>query len=119
MCMATRLRAGAARVEITPPIGIDLTGYLARQNPSDSVRDPLFVRALVLDDGDSQVALVSCDLLGFDRDLVDEIRDRIAAATRIPAPNVMLACTHTHGGPATILLVDCGEINPPYVETLL
>jgi neutral ceramidase len=73
----------------------------------------------VLDDGDQQVALVSCDLLGFDRALVVEIRDRIALATRIAAPQVMIACTHTHGGPATITLVDCGEIDQNYVEALI
>ena len=50
--MPATLRAGAARIEITPPVGIDLTGYLARQNPSVGVRDPLYVRALVLDDYD-------------------------------------------------------------------
>jgi hypothetical protein len=117
--MTTILRAGAARFEITPPVGIDLTGFVARQNPSIGVRDPLYVRALVLDDDDRQVALISCDLLGFGRELVVEIRDRIALATGIAAPHVMLACTHTHGGPATIRLVGCGEIDPAYVETLL
>jgi hypothetical protein len=117
--MPNNLRAGVARIEITPPVGLDLTGYLARENPSIGVRDPLYVRALVLDDGDRQVALISCDLLGFDRALVVEIRDRIALRTGIAAPHVMVACTHTHGGPATIRLVDCGEIDPKYVEGLL
>src|SRR5688500_14518170 len=109
--MPTILRAGAARIEITPPVGIDLTGFLARQNPGEGVRDPLYVRALVVDDDDRQVALVSCDLLGFERKLVVELSDRIALATGIAAPATMIACTHTHGGPATIRLVDCGEIN--------
>lgn len=117
--MPTTLRAGAARVEITPPVGQDLTGFLARENPSIGVRDPLYARVLVLDDGDRQIALVSCDLLGFDRKLVLEIRDRVTLRTGIAGPRVMIACTHTHGGPATIHLVDCGEINETYVESLL
>ena len=117
--MSTSLRAGVARIDITPPVGVDLTGFIARQNPSVGVRDPLYARALVLDDDDQQVALVSCDLLGLDRDLVVEIRDRIALATGIAAPQVMIACTHTHGGPATITLVDCGKIDPDYVESLV
>jgi hypothetical protein len=117
--MPNNLRAGVARLEITPPVGLDLTGYLARENPSIGVRDPLYVRALVLDDEDRQVALISCDLLGFDRALMVELRDRIALRTGIPAPHVMVACTHTHGGPATMRLVDCGEIDPAYVEGLL
>ncbi|MCC6455936.1 MAG: neutral/alkaline non-lysosomal ceramidase N-terminal domain-containing protein [Caldilineaceae bacterium] len=116
--MPATLRAGAARLEITPPVGVDLTGFVARENPNIGERDPLYVRALVLDDDDRQVALISCDLLGFDRELAIEIRDRIALATGISAPQVMLACTHTHGGPATIHLVGCGEIDPDYVEML-
>lgn len=117
--MSSNLRAGAARVDITPPTGIDLTGFVLRQNPNDGVRDPLFARALVLDDGDRQVAFLSCDLLGFDRELVHEIRDRVALVTRIAAPQILVACTHTHGGPATMHLNGCGEIAPGYVESLL
>ena len=117
--MPTTLRAGAARVEITPPVGLDLTGFLARENPSIGVRDPLYARALVLDDDDRQLAIVSCDLLGFDRKWIVEIRDRVARRTGIYAPQVMVACTHTHGGPATISLIDCGEIDTAYLESLL
>ena len=117
--MSSTLRAGAARIEITPPVGLDLTGFLARENPSIGVRDPLYARALVLDDGDRQVAIVSCDLLGFERKWVMEICDRIERRTGIYAPQVMVACTHTHGGPATIRLVDCGEIDQTYVDGLL
>ena len=117
--MPTILRAGAARVDITPSTRVDLTGFLARQNPSTGVRDPLYARALVLDDDDHQVAIVSCDLLGFGREYVVEIRDRITVRTGITAPHIMLACTHTHGGPATIRLVDCGEIDPTYVEWMM
>lgn len=117
--MPTTLRAGAARVEITPPVGLDLTGFLARENPSIGVRDPLYARALVLDDNNRQVAIVSCDLLGFDRKWIVEIRDRVARRTGIYAPQVMVACTHTHGGPATISLIDCGAIDAAYIESLL
>ena len=117
--MSSTLRAGAARVEITPPVGLDLTGFLARENPSIGVRDPLYARALVLDDNHRQVAIVACDLLGFDRKWIVEIRDRVARRTGIYAPQVMVACTHTHGGPATISLIDCGAIDAAYIESLL
>lgn len=115
----TLLRAGAARIDITPPAGIDLTGFIARQNPNTGARDPLYARALVLDDDDHQIAIISCDLLGFDRKWIVEIRDRIARQSKLYAPQVMVACTHTHGGPATISLVDCGEVDANYVAWLL
>ena len=117
--MSSTLRGGAARIEITPPVGKDLTGFLLRENPSIGVRDPLYARALVLDDDDRQVAIISCDLLGFDRERILEIYDRIHLQTGIAAAHMMVACTHTHGGPATMSLVDCGTIDPSYVDSLV
>lgn len=116
--MPPSLRAGVARVEITPSPGIDLTGYIARQNPSTGVRDPLYARALALDDGQRQIALVSCDLLSLEREFVHDTRRRITLATGIPGLQVMLAATHTHAGPATFFLQDCGDPDPAYVEEL-
>jgi hypothetical protein len=112
------LRAGVARVEITPPPGLDLTGFIARENPSTGLRDPLYARALVLDDERRQIALVSCDLLGFASELVADIRARVAVATGIPGPQVMLTATHTHAGPATLFLQDCGAPDPGYLQQL-
>lgn len=116
--MPPTLQAGVARTEITPPPGLDLTGYIARQNPSTGVRDPLYARALVLDDGRRQIALISCDLLGFDREFVADTRTRIELATAIPGPQVMLAATHTHAGPATMFLRGCGDQDPGYIAQL-
>ncbi len=116
--MPHRLRAGAARRDITPPPGLDLTGFIARTNPSDGVRDPLYARALVLDDDDHQVALVSCDVIGFDAAFVEDARARITLETGIAGAQVLLAGTHTHGGPATMALQDCGAPDPAYLASL-
>lgn len=116
--MARLLRAGAARIEITPPSGLDLTGFIARINPSIGVRDPLFARALVLDDGSRQLAVVVADVIGLSRESVNDIRRRVALATGIPAPSLLVAATHTHGGPATMFLQDCGTPDSDYVEAL-
>lgn len=116
--MPPSLRAGVARIEITPPPGLDLTGFIARQNPSTGVRDPLYARALVLDDDRRQIAIVSCDLLGFDPDFVYDTRTRIELATTIPGPQVLMATTHTHAGPATLFLQDCGDPDPAYLDEL-
>ncbi|MEM6704720.1 MAG: hypothetical protein AAF690_18515, partial [Acidobacteriota bacterium] len=48
---AQPLRAGAARVEITPPLGGAMYGYGARQGVSAGVHDPLYARAVVLSAG--------------------------------------------------------------------
>src|SRR5208282_6433856 len=60
---AEEVRAGAARIDITPPTGHALWGYAARKDtPSDGVLDPLQARALVLGVGKKRIALVSLDL---------------------------------------------------------
>ena len=94
------LLTGAAEVVITPPVGTYLDGYGARATASVGVHDDLHARALVVDDGTTQVALVSCDLIGVDRRLVAAAREIAAKATGIPGENMLIAATHTHAGPA-------------------
>ncbi|MBI5285531.1 MAG: neutral/alkaline non-lysosomal ceramidase N-terminal domain-containing protein [Chloroflexi bacterium] len=94
------MRAGAAEVVITPPVGTLLDGYSGREGGAAGVHDDLHARALVIDDGTTSAAIVSCDLIGIDRRLVATVRERASAATGIPASNIMVAATHTHAGPA-------------------
>jgi hypothetical protein len=92
--------AGAAEVVITPPIGTHLDGYGTRETGSTGVHDDLHARALVIDDGVTQAAVVSCDLIGVDRRLVARVRELAAQATGIRAEHILVAATHTHAGPA-------------------
>ena len=112
------LKAGVAEVEITPNVGIDLTGYILREGPSTGIHDPLFAKALVLDDGMTQAAIVCCDILGLDSRSVATIRAAVNAATGIPGRNVMLLCTHTHAGPASMFLRHCGEVDLSWLDRL-
>ncbi|MGQ9556319.1 MAG: neutral/alkaline non-lysosomal ceramidase N-terminal domain-containing protein [Anaerolineae bacterium] len=110
--------AGFAKADITPSVGTDLTGYLARTNPSLGVHDPLYCRAFVLGDGDAQAALIQTDTLGFGLEYTRQVKQCLEAETGIPASNIMLAGTHTHSGPATVFLQDCGEIAISYLAEL-
>lgn len=111
------LRAGFGRTEITPPVGIDLTGFIARENPSASVRHPLFARAQVLETNGNRALLVSLECLALDPILGEKVRDRLARETWIPIDSIALLCTHTHSGPATVKLLGCGEMNLAYLRT--
>jgi len=94
------LKAGVARATITPPIGVPLVGFAGR-GPSTGVHDDLFATALVLEDRDIRIAIVSCDLLYLSASLVAGIRQEITGRTQIPPSHIMISCTHTHYGPAT------------------
>src|SRR6516225_1329024 len=93
------LKAGAAKVDITPPIGYAMWGYGARHDgPSTGVLDPLHARALVLAVGDERIALVSLDLgRAPTRQSTAAIRANVKAATGIE--HLFLVASHTHHGP--------------------
>ncbi len=79
-----------------------MTGFAARIQPTTGVHDPIMARALLLDDGATPLAIVSCDLIGFTADAVADMRLRIAQRAAVPAANILIACTHTHSGPASM-----------------
>ena len=92
--MSGALRAGAAKADITPPANL-----LPIQGGQlfSSVHDPIFVRALVLDNGGTKVALVSldtADLPGGD-ELVKAVMDEL----HVRRENVILDATHDHNTP--------------------
>lgn len=97
-----KLFAAAGEVELKPPVGGWMTGFAARIQPSTGIHDPLMAHAVLLDDGETRLAIVSCDLIGFTPSAVTEMRQRIAAKSGIPAANILICCTHTHSGPASM-----------------
>ena len=96
-----RLRAGAAKVDVTPSGVITMRGFRTRK--STGVHDRLHVKALVLDDGDHPMAILSWEKLnaydlpkGYDE--MARIREEIHERTGIPTSNILINCTHTHSG---------------------
>ncbi|MSS72374.1 MAG: hypothetical protein EXS64_12920 [Candidatus Latescibacteria bacterium] len=116
-----RIFAGAAEVAITPPVGLDMTGFGGRPSGNVGVHDDLYARAVVLADleGPSRVALVSMDLCSLDFDIVESVRQRVFAQTGIEPDRLFLNATHTHHGPATINLRGLGCRDARYVSGLV
>src|SRR5579884_577080 len=85
---AGAVRAGAATVDITPPVGRPMGGYGRRTEVSRGVNDPLLARTLVLAQGDTEIALVVCDLLGVGTDLVGAIREAVERSAGIDPGHV-------------------------------
>ncbi len=99
------LSAGTAAATITPEQPMQLQGY--DRGPSTGTLDPLEARAIVFDDGNTQAAIVTADLIGLEYAhdgpecaSVQRIRASAAAASGVPAGHIMVACSHTHSGPA-------------------
>jgi len=99
------LLAGAAAADITPTTPMFLYGYPHVERRSEGVHDPLAAAALVLDNGETQVALCALDLIFISKRMVNAIRERVRAATGLPAHNLLVSCTHTHSGPITVDMI--------------
>jgi hypothetical protein len=84
-----RLRAGAHKVDITPAAA-DLPIV------TDSIRDRLFARAIVVQNDSTCAVLVGVDLGAAGDPMVDDALPRVSAATGCPIPNIIVSATHTH-----------------------
>lgn len=112
------MKAGTAKINITPPVGMELSGYIGRVQPSIGIHDELFCRALFLEHETEKLLWLHCDLLGFDSALADEIRAAVAKLVGLAERQVALSAIHTHSGPAVSFLRNCGKPDAAYVETL-
>jgi neutral ceramidase len=99
-----QLLAGAGEISLDPPLGGWMTGFAARVAPSAGTHDPLMARAVLLDDGVQRVAIISCDLLGWAPDAARVMRRSIGEGASLPEGSVLISCTHTHSGPASMPL---------------
>ena len=116
--MTGQFKVGFARRDITPPPGIDLSGFGFRFGASLGSLEPLEVDVLAVTDGDDPLLLFSFDLIGFTIEHLADLRARIAAATGVPGVSQMWTCTHTHGGPETGVLPGMGEKDPDYLDSV-
>ena len=95
-----KLLAGFSRVNVTPPMGIPITGYY-KPRFAEGVLDELEVNVLALAVDDKRVVLLSADNCGFSAPVAEAYRTHICEVTGLPADCVFLHATHTHTGPST------------------
>lgn len=113
------LYAGICETNITPPLGVWMSGYAGRPTGAVGVHDELYARALVLDNGQRRVALIVADLIALDMDLVARLREGISAQAGVAPEAVMLHCTHTHAGPSVRNYRCMGMRDEAYTDVLV
>ena len=97
--MQSKLQAGYARTNITPPLGIDISGYF-KERIADGVLDELEACAVALRCGDKTAVIITLDLCYLPTALCNEIRLAAAEAAGVAPEALYIHCTHTHQGPA-------------------
>lgn len=93
------LLAGTAVVDITPRQWPLAPRGSFTPRPMDSAHDPLHVRCLVLDDGNTSIALALVDSCMVHRDVLDLAKKRASETTGIPPEHMLISATHTHSAP--------------------
>jgi len=114
----SELHAGTAIIDVTPPLGTFMGGYGARTHGAEGIHDPLRAKALALRSVDTTVLIITCDIISFNYEYVDPIRERIEATTGVPASHVLVSNSHTHSGPLTYGVLGEDLVNDEYMDVL-
>ncbi|MBR4540006.1 MAG: hypothetical protein IKO52_14350 [Clostridia bacterium] len=113
------MRVGFGKVEITPPLGVELAGYgYYLRRTADKVLDPLYVRAAAFEQDGERYILASCDCLGLSKEIVHDVEAALLRDCGIPSDHITLVSIHTHTGPAMKYHGGCGNVSPDYTCTV-
>ncbi len=93
------LTAGAARVNIDPPLPHDLQGFVRRAEPALTHGDPLLITAVALENDGTVAIILAADLAGIDVQCAELIRDQVARAIGCGPESVLLNSSHSHAAP--------------------
>lgn len=101
-----QIKAGAARVNITPSLGTFINGDFLPMY-AKSIHDPLYAKALAFDNGKQKFVFVVVDCMAIDGPLIDEAKKLIFAGTGLKGGQVMVSSTHAHSCGAVIGMSVC------------
>ncbi|MBQ7236083.1 MAG: hypothetical protein IJX03_02870 [Clostridia bacterium] len=104
------LQVGFSRINITPPLGIDIVGYF-KVRKAEGVLDELEANAVALSLKDKKVLLISVDHCGIFKPILDEYKKAISEKTGVDVSAIFIHSTHTHTGPMLLTETDDELIN--------
>ena len=93
---SAEFRAGVARRVVTPEPLLPVSGGIGPSHPTTRKEGDLEVRALVLEQGETRVAIVSADFLGFPSILGNRVRAKVQG---VPPDHILIGASHTHSAP--------------------
>jgi len=108
------MKAGFARIDVTPPLGTILTGYFTAR-VSDGVLDPVELNALALKSGEDTVLIITGDFMYTLEEDVTRYRKLIAEETCLPLDHIFYQTLHQH---TSTTPGACGPSDPLYQEYL-
>jgi len=109
-------RAGAAASNISPWMGISINGNMS-DHKGTNLHDDLHARALVLDDGETRLAIVVADSCMIYREIFDEAKKIVHEKSGLATENILMSATHTHEAPAAVSIFQ-SDANKEYQHFL-
>lgn len=95
----TDFRAGAASLPLEPPLGLPMVGFIRQRHGALGYGIPLEMGAIVLERGDTRVALCGVDIVGIVTPEIEPLLARVGAATGAAPEGILLNWSHTHLAP--------------------
>lgn len=117
LALGATFRAGAFSVDINPPSYPVRVNAMFTERSATNVVDSLFAKSLVLEDGQSKIALCVVDTCMMARDLIDTAKAEASRVTGIPVDRMMVSATHTHSAPSAMGCLG-SRIDPRYAAFL-
>jgi len=108
------LRAGAAKIDITPEKPVKMAGYGSRTGLSEGIHDPLSARVIIFENNGKRLVLVSTDLLGFYNQTAEPLRKAVLDEFKLKPSELFLSAVHAHAGPS--LTIDKKKGHPNNLE---
>lgn len=110
------VEVGVARLDITPSVPMRLSGFAAR--PAVKATEALHrlsAKALALgSDSEGPSIIITVDLLGIQWRIASQVITRLSAKTGIDPAQIVIAASHTHGGPETGNLINVLQCRGDY-----
>ena len=108
------MKAGFAKVKITPPAGTNMMGFASRdrQHGCEGVHDDIFTRALFMEHEGEEVLIMGFDLCFFGREQANRYIGAIGRRLGLAPRQILLNTSHTHVGPATAIWA-LGDFDAP------
>ncbi|MBL8178268.1 MAG: hypothetical protein JNK48_26570 [Bryobacterales bacterium] len=114
---AQGLRAGAAQVDVSPKTFPVIVNCGMLERTAAKLTFPLYARALVLEEGETKLAIVVVDSCMMPRELIDKAKELASAATGIRADRMTISATHTHSAPSVFPCLG-SDAQPDYAAAL-
>ena len=90
---------GYHRIDITPPLGVPLSGYYHRRLMT-GILDPLHATCLAFSDGTHRAAVVAVDNLQIADSVIAQLKEAVTAKTGLPPEAIFIHASHIHTGPS-------------------